>query len=81
MYHKLLAGAGTVHRIGTWLDELGFDLPTTGDRFLDQDAPFDHEGAFVPTSTAAPQEAPQSLNDRVLVTQLPRHVETLTSTG
>jgi len=48
------------------IDELGFDLPPAGDRLFDQDASLDDERALVPTRTAAPDQAPQSLNMRVL---------------
>ena len=65
------AGNGATFRI----DELGLDLPPAGDRFLDQDASFDNERTLVPTRTAAPDQAPQSLNVRVLEAVLVARLE------
>jgi hypothetical protein len=64
-----------IDRVAFGIDVLGLDLPTTGDSFLDQDPPLDDEGTLVPTSTAAPDEAPQSLDLRVLIAVLVARLE------
>jgi hypothetical protein len=65
----------TTYRATLRVDELSFDLPSPGDGFLDQDLPFDDEGTLIPTRTAAPDQAPQSLNVRVLVAVLISRLE------
>ena len=57
------------------VDVLRLDLPATGNGFLDEDPPLDDERTLVPTSTAAPDEAPQSLDLRVLVAVLVARLE------
>ena len=51
-------------------DEHRLQLPTGADRLIDQRWTLDHERTFVETRTAAPQEAPQSLNLWVRVREL-----------
>ena len=46
-----------------------FDLPAAGDRLTNEDGALDDEAAFFETRTAAPEEAPQSLNLRVVERQ------------
>jgi hypothetical protein len=41
------------------------NIKTSEDRFLNKSGPFNNEGPFLITETAAPNEAPQSLNPRV----------------
>jgi hypothetical protein len=53
------------YRFDTWSDVLGLDLPAGGHGLADQRRPFDDERTFLRTRTAAPQEAPQSLDLRV----------------
>ena len=62
--------ASTVDRGPLGIDELGIDLPAGRDGLLDEDATLDDERALVPTSAAAPDQAPQSLDVRVLVAVL-----------
>ncbi|CAB4898268.1 unannotated protein [freshwater metagenome] len=61
--------AGSTHRFATRGNELCLDIPIGRDGLLDQDSTLDDKRTLVPTSTAAPQEAPQSLNIGVLETQ------------
>ncbi|MCU1367049.1 MAG: hypothetical protein JWN39_2688 [Ilumatobacteraceae bacterium] len=64
-----------IDRLALGIDVLGLDLPAARDGFLDQDPAFDDERTLVPTSTAAPDEAPQSLDLRVLVAVLVARLE------
>jgi len=48
------------------IDVLRLDLPGAGHSLLDQHRALDDKGKVVPTRTAAPDQAPQSLDLRVL---------------
>jgi len=61
------AGAFNGFAAGCYI--LRLNLPAGAERFFNENTPFDDKRTFVPTSTAAPQEAPQSLNIWVLERQ------------
>ena len=60
----------TLDGLTPWGHELGLDLPAGGDGLLQQPGALHHEHTFVGTRTAAPQEAPQSLNLCVRIGEL-----------